>query len=783
MIKIILNILLVSGFVFAQSQYDPSSDLRQTFCPNQGDFTRVSINHTQALRSIVERLQVDENCASVASGTSRLIQSLTNLDSLKTDNTELGEAEISLDLFEQEFASYQASFIDRYVRNNSPVVNGVSTLPSNSDIQNALANFLSSDSTAITYTNRISDLRIDIIDLQLSYGFSKSDKRVEDRKNKLIAIQSNLSSVLGQLSSSSHCINNNQYLKTNALSLVTGLASTFMNDFAGTAISLGSNFVSSVSDLIRTIKSNHKLIKLRDADFMDSIGCSYLGMARTYCSARNANSLVQNISFIKSGTQKGCKNCKTLLLGLKLKNKTLRVLNQWITSLFAASPPINLNAASPKTEAEDLRANFAKLKITLSAIFSDARTDLSFATSAQQRTNILASLFNSIYFRILANNGGSSNSTSSFSTLPYLNSFALDRSCGPYVYLYSRGTQRTIVRDSNLNCLADVQNNFGGEREFSVDELEETMERLNLEAQEFVANEVAKSSKVNSQEILKEFDDLSFGTSPRKVLLELIQYNNDLLKYLETYTGDKKNLILLINRMNRSYSEALAKEAQLECTVQQPNPDNSNSSSDNPFIRSSINCEANRLAEEKVSGLSLIFAPGREELYVQDAFNSILKTHVDIAVERGDITNEELIFLMNDETNNQADVLSRYALTRSAVAADTEWAMSKTKVNIEVFSSMFEKPLYRIIKKLKSKKSNEDRQTLGRLCIASLVSKSNSRTFRKIKSLCRGTYIRSLFPKELNDLRYNDSFGKKYEDKICTMFDHNQRIQFFEDRI
>jgi hypothetical protein len=777
----ILYFALVSVYTYAAKT---SSLLLSAFCPSVGTQTSQALIQSQKLDDIITQLKEDPNCSSVAASTQNLLSNITSLDSMISSQDEGSQISRKLSLYEEQQAFERAGLIasfredsrTSYIRTN-PNANETDI---NEYVDFQAENYIPESELLSLFNTKVNELKVEKLSNQLQVGFDEENNT--DVTNKVNSIKANMGSIFTALNTSSACTNANESIAPSIISNVLGLASSFIPGVAGIAVGLGSELINSSAELIRNMKYNGLRRDVERNEMKEALSCSFEGIMNTYCKAKDTLNLI-HFESIKKSPDCDTENCKLLNSGIDLISKKSSSLNSWINLILSGAAPRDESQVGPYSSAISLRATFNVLKQTLDGMLNGARYQLSLPGS--NKNLVIRNLMESLATTI-ANNASGGGSSS-----PYADFFQVenDKECGAWAYIYNpadNNDRRLEGRDTQVSCAEYATALY--ETPVPVSTLQERIRVLNEETSGTVAFAIQLVSEENTSSILSRYDSLNniFKSSPQDFMDNTLKYYSDFRAYL---AANNINRILLNNLILRAENQIFKAKKVIsftKCsdfddpTTTDPtttDPTNDDQNLMTLFQFTNLAGESCDVEATKLANLSLILAPNQQVLSVENSLRAVFREHVEIAKLNGDISNENLILILNSNSEDSSSILVRNSLGKQQLFEDSTTAMSISKDNLKNFWKTFSKAIIATAKNLKSSK---DEYVLGRLCVRAALSPLTSKRIKKLKRYCTGSVYKST-NREVQDIRFDDIISVEFKDKACTVYNFQRKIEYLNN--
>ncbi len=758
--------LFVAVFGLNALAVDSSGLLLSAFCPNTGTQTAQALNQSQQLGNIVEILKTDPECSGLASGTQNLINNVASLESIRTSADETSRIREKLELFEENaaiersniLANFEAQFQAQYMADNP----SATTSEVEQQVSLAVGGHVPYSDYLSSLELTVNELRIEQFSNRLEVGFDADDRAVEHQQIALI--QSNMSSLLSTLSTSTSCTNANESIAPAVVSNVLGLASSVIPGIVGSVVGLGASIVNGSAQLIRNLKYNGLSRSVERNQMKQALSCTFEGLTNTYCKAQDSLNLIK---YNQEMERDNCftSDCKLLKVGIDLLSKKSNSLNSWINLIISGATPSNADAVFTYERAINLQARFNINTQELEGVLNGARNELS--RPGARETTILRNLMETLATRVAFRSFEEGNSFGTGRALPYADFFQRngDKECGAFAYFFNpdRDDRQLEERDATNgeSCIVAANNTYPLPLTVSIAELQERVRLLTEETSATVAFQVQLVSEENTSSILSRYESVDnlFNSSPKRFLKDLRKYYADFESYLDKNDIDRP---LLRNYIERAVNQS----AKVETIIR------ANSCTDFDDVADDCDVETTKLTL-----LRRTLAPSQQVLSVQNSLRGIFREHVEISKLNNDISDEDLLLLLDTSTEDSSNILARNNLDQQAVLEDADTAKSISKGNLKNFWDIFERGIYGTLKELRR---DGDLNVLGRLCVRAAISPLSKRQYRKLTKYCGGTVYKSVNPK-IADIKFDDVINKAFESKACSVFNFKRRQLFLNN--
>ena len=738
---------------FAASSYDPTNDLITAYCSGSvGEHSRNALAQAEALKDTVERIKNDAACSDVYAASMNLYENLSKLGSLYENNKNSQEFKVNRFFDEME--------IERSRLMDSHIASYLSAHPGATP-QELAAERLSYSPTSPLLTSleeTYAQEKINLISTTITLDGPQQKNEQDYRIQKIAAIKSGVENLFSSLKSSTECSRNYGNLLSQMGAQVLGTAGSIYSGIIGSSLLAGSVFISGTSELITQIKYKTKLDELKNTRLQLALGCSLEGIAKTYCEARNTQTVLNNILKFDPSVAE-----QNVFKGISLLTKEIIPFNKWVQRIVAGSNPTTTSQADDRIKAFDLRNTLESFKQGLMGGINETANTINNLTGS---TDVITAKKNTLIITLMGDIAAtispiqhSSSSGGGAKVTPYSNAFANDKECGAYVYIYSVGRERVKGPNPQGNpesCQDYLRRAFADTwiNPPSTDTIRMIVDNLNAEATEYVSLRLNQVLEENPRLVmaLYESEDPRTLTTPHEFLDGITLYLNKFRSELRSRENGK--LIRLIEKT----------EIQINNAVEIINSD---------------------VPEDlQLSRLGILLAPNQLTFSINNALREIVKQDVDMKLKNKKISNDDLQFLLKITPTNSVDLFTKYYLNIQMAQDDAALAKNMTKKNLEVFGSLFSenylKNLAALQKDWENNHSEDVRRQIGLNCVQALIVPDESRLHgKKLDKLCAQVFYPSS-NSQVPNLNYDELKNKNFDSRVCRIYDFKKKLQLLE---
>lgn len=746
-------LLLTISSAQAKVSYDPTNDLVTAYCSGSvGEHSRSALIQAEALKDTVERIKEDTACRDVYAISMNLYSNLIKLGSMYEENK--SSQEFKVNRLYDEMEKERSTLIDAHIASFMQAHPGASS----QDLAQERLNFTPSSTLLTALETNYSQAKVSLISSSIAQDNPTQYSEQADRLDKIAAIKSGVENLFGALKTSTECSKNYGNLLSQMGAQVLGTAGSIYSGIVGAALLAGSVFISGTSDLITHIKYNTKINELSNTRLQFALGCSIEGIAKTYCEARDTQTILRNIV-----ETDGPRSSLNVFKGIDLLTKQIVPYNKWVQRIVAGSNPSNTTQAQERINAFNLRNQLEVFKQSLEGSINEtANTINNLSGSADELLNkkntLTISLMTKLSGIINPYNGGEN---------AYSAAFANDMACGHIVYLYSLGKSRikeNLANGTSESCGDYVRRafptTFTNPPALSI--LRSLIDVLNVEATNYATLKLNQVLEENPRLVMALYDSQDPRTlsTPRDFLEGTAVY---LSKFRQELPSSSTKLLRLMDKTMAQINDAL-------------------------------NIIEGDVPEDlQISRLGILLAPNQLTLSVNNALREIVKQDIDMKLKSGNLAQEDLRFLLKTTPTNGVDLFTKYYLNLQMAQDDAAMAKNMTKKNLEVFGSLFADTYLKNLTELKKEwdrnHSEDVRRQIGLNCLEALLvpdessmhqNKLFSQKGKRLDKVCAEALYLSSNPNQVADLSYAKLKEQSFENRVCRIYDFKRKLLLFE---
>ncbi len=724
----LIFILCGLQLVQAAESYDPTSDLLFAFgsrCQSVGSISSGALNDSVSIRNLVQTIRDDASCAGIT-GALNSIDSL-NIDALLNDKTMKND---------QEYLASHAG-----------------------DLEIAIATETKQNPIDQEYVDA---LKAELVTTKVKIIKSKNDPNREQQKKKLETIrnfQKYSNSLFAKLKSSDQCLQSRPSLAAQVSAQVLGLGSTLTSGVVGSLMLATGNLVDNFISYFHDKKLNGELKKGSSVALGEALGCSFEGMATTYCQARD----VQTIITVNDKVRGKDIDTPSWLDGVDAVGQSMPAYENWAGTIDAGSPAGTAGRASDKKTAKKSQNDLSLVKIDLDQIFSESKHNLSHAETNEKRLDITRKALNDMAEQMMPKCSPGSCSPSPFAAV-----FASDQHCGPFIYLYSKGVDKVRKDSSQISCTQYVSTMYNPPPDLNVD-VAPTLDRVMSEANSYVDSQLSQVNESNPNLVLTKIDALTAnGHSAREFLQAAISYFDRLLQDPQSISR-KPLQRSLIEKTKKQLQNALQVSERVEIPVVQTLP---------ATIVRMIPVDAS----QNVADISRELIPNGDKSAVPKAISEIINQDIDDKIKRGEL-DQNLSLLMRLSASDSLSELIRFYVGVEPARAQARSSKELTKNNLNVLAGVFNSSLKDRFEKLKkaAKSDSEQAENLALLCMQALAIPDAPKIGDlELNEYCKGTVYYSHAEKSQIKMDYNELLTKDYSDRACAVYDFYRKVKLYD---
>lgn len=715
----------------ADQSYDPTSDLLFAFgsrCQSVGSISSGALNDSVSIRNLIQTIRSDANCSGIAGALSS-IESL-NIDALLNDKTMKDD---------QEYLASHAG-----------------------DLEIAIAAETKQNPVDQEYVDA---LKAELVATKVKIIKSKNDPNREQQKKKLETIrnfQKYSNALFAKLKSSDQCLQSRPSLAAQIGAQVLGLGSTLTSGVVGSLMLATGNLVDNFISFYRDKKINGSLKQGSSVALGEALGCSFEGMATTYCQARD----VQTIISVNDKVRGKDVTPPTWLDGVDAVGQSMPAYENWAGTIDAGSPAGTAGRASDKKSAKQSQNDLSLVKIDLDQIFSESKHNLSHAETNEKRLDITRKALNDMAEKMKPER--QCTQTSCVSVGPFLPVFASDPDCGPYIFLYSKGVDKTRKDSSQTSCTQYVASTYNPPPDLNVD-VGPVLDLVMSEANSYVDSKLSQVNESNPNLVLTKIDALTAnGHSAREFLQAAIAYFDRLLQDPQSISR-KPLQRSLIEKTKKQLQNALQVSERVEIPIIQTIP---------ATIVRMVPVDAS----QNVADISRELIPNGDKSAVPKAISEIINQDIDDKIKRGEL-DQNLSLLMRLSASDSLSELIRFYVGVEPARAQARSSKELTKNNLNVLAGVFNSSLKERFEKLKkaAKSDLEQAENLALLCMQALAIPDAPKVGDlELNEYCKGAVYYSHAEKSQIKMDYNELLTKDYSERACAVYDFYRKVKLYD---
>lgn len=726
--RVILCITLIFQFsLFSRAAgYDPTNDLFFAFgskCKGKGPINNNALNDGAGLKHIIESIRDDNACKG-------LTGALSDIESLNIPQL-LKERLTENDL---EYMSMQSNDLELAIQAESK-----SSTPDSSYIAALKAELLAT--------------KVNIAKSQKLSNQEKTRRRLETIDN----FQKYSNVLFSKLKQSDQCLTKNPNLSAQIGAQVLGLGSTLASGLVGSLMLATGNLIDNFVSFFRERSLGNKIKEITNNRLGEAIGCAFEGLGYTYCQARDVETV---INFNKNKTD-GKSNSPSWLDGIGVIGQDVQSYLDWVTQVDSGSPAGTTGRASDKKSALSLQNDLRSAKIDLEGILNTAKRTV---TQSSNKLDATRKALNDMSAKMQPK--ASCDSTGvCVQAGPFISSFTSDPSCGPYIFIYSRGADRVRKDNGTIPCTTYITTQYPNPPDINT-EVGPIIDKLVAEATQTVNIQLSQVNESNPNLVLSKVDSRSANRrSARDFLTSSLAYLENLLKDPNSI-AKRKNQKELIEKTKTQILNSLAIIEKSEEPVDPNSPNGPKQPAD---------------PTKKIADLSKELIPQGDTFAIPKALSEIINQDIDQKVSLGQI-DDNLAALMQLSSNDSLGELIKYYIGLEAAKTQSRSAKELTKANLTAFGSIFSENLEARMEKLdKEAKTDPDAdESLALLCMQSLAVPDSPKIGETdVTKYCSGKKYTSVYENSGIKMDYNELSKKSYPEKACAVYDFYRKSYLY----
>lgn len=724
----VASTLLFSTVAIAADSYDPTNDLFFAFgskCKGKGPINSTAFNEGAGLKHILEGIRDDASCKGVT-GALADIENL-NIPQLLKDR----DAENDL-----EYMSMQANDLELAIQTESK----------------------GSTPDAVYVTA----LKEELVNTKVNIAKSKKLSNQEKTRKRLETIENyqKYSNVLfSRLKQSDQCLTKNPNLSAQIGAQVLGLGSTLASGLVGSLMLATGNMIDNFVSFFREKSLGSKIKGITNNRLGEAIGCSFEGLSNTYCQARDVETV---INFNKNKSEP--KGDKDWLEGIGIVGQDSQAYLDWVTQVKAGSPAGTTGQASDKKTALALENELRSVKIDIDGLLNTAKRTVS---QSPNKTDATRKALNDLAAKITPKASfDSSTGSTTIGGGPFGGVFNADTSCGPYVYLYSKGVDRTRKDAGQISCTTYVASQYPNLPDINT-EVGGLIDTVVSEATQDVNIQLSQVNESNPNLVLSKADSkMQNRRSAREFLNSAVAYLNNLLAD-PTSIAKRKNQRDLIEKTKTQIENSLVIMDKTLDTI--------------PATKTVVAKQVPADPAQKIADISKELIPQGDTFAIPKALSEITNQDIDQRISLGQI-DENLAVLMQLSSNDSLSELIKYYIGLEAAKTQSRSSKELTKSNLTALGSIFSENLAGRMEKLstEAKQDPDANESLALLCMQSLaVPESPKIGDIDVSKYCSGKVYQSIYNKSGIKMDYSQLSMKSYPERACSVYDFYRKSYLY----
>jgi len=763
-----LTMMIPYQYVRAASSYDPTGDLMNAFgskCNSHGALNAAADSDTSSLKSIIGTLKDDTTCHGIA-GILDQISGL-NIDQLQ--------------------AGYQAN------RDQSLLATEINDLQSAIKAENAKAN----PDTAL-----ISAWELELDQANVNFIKAKGlshELNLESRISTIKNFQMYATKLYGQLQNS-ECTSNPKHagLKAEIGAQFLGLASTMAPGLIGSTMLGVGDILDNMFSFARENALADKIRDLTSSSLGQAAECAIDGVSASYCQARDSLNIIKTNAKIQEGQ---AEFSDPTYNGVNVVGKDMKTYIEFASRVKAGARADSGPRATEKGGATQTIANLEILQAGLDGAIGDGEKDLA---EAPDPVGKLKQVIAGVANRMTGSAQPVSSITISGLTVdtpagPLATFFVDDVSCGPLIYFYSIGRERS--RRPPINALEPCQDYVT--RVFTnpptLDSVKINVNKAMAEAQTSI---IARSSRI------QEYD-------PELVFAEAYKENGNRIKPVEFLDNASAYLNVLLDEKDHGGIAATPRiESLIKKTIKQiqdtqdiidhkykpPPPVVKADAIKTPKTKSSTGPgtygnggssidippspnpppQKELTPAEELSYLQRIINPSGDVFNIPNELNQLVEQDIDHKIGQGKLDPALARNIELSVANSLGALIQQYIGLDSGKAQANN-AKGSSKKTLAVVGDLFSKQLELRMQELMSSNDEPSQENLNLLCMraalvptGAMVGNSELKKFGKIDldKYCKDRVYKSVYEKSGIVMEYNKiKSTKDFEERVCTVYD------------
>lgn len=734
--KITVIIFFISSLGWADA-YDPTNDLMFAFgsrCKGKGPINNTAIQDGAGLKYIAESIKDDSACKGITGA-------LSDIDSLNIPSL-LDERNYETDL---EYMSMQSK-----------------------DLEMAIAAEMATTNPDMDY---VTALKAELVSAKINIAKSQKMSNQERTRKRLSTINnfSKYTNILfARIKQSDQCFAKNPNLPAQLGAQILGLGSTFGSGIVGSLMLGMGNLIDNFISFFRDRSLGKKIEAIESHRLGEAVGCSLEGLSYTYCQARDVQTILDATKNKLGDNSKK----PSWMIGIGVIGQDVQSYLDWITKVDAGSPAGTVGRASDKKSAFSMQNELRAVKIDLEGILNTAKNTVARSTN---KTDATKKALNDLAAKMLPKYDPMSGTSSSgvFSNL-----FTGDPSCGPYIYLYSKGVdkERAVGSDASEQCSTYVSRKYGGALPNIDTEVGPLLENLVSEATQQVNIQLSQVNESNADLVMVGPDS---RTQNRRSAREFL---NSAVAYLDTLLNDpnsiakKQNQKNLIEKTKKQITNALTIIDRTEDIIETSTPDPNDPTK-------VIVTQTTQPADipKKLADLSKELIPQGDTFAIPKALSEIINQDIDQKISAGQIDENLSALMQLSATDSLSELIENYIGLEPA-KSQARSARDNSKNNLTSLASLFGSSIEERMAKLSrtAKDDVDDDESLALLCMQSIaVPEAPKIGTLDIGKYCAGKTYQSIYENSGIKMDYNELSKKPFPERACAVYDFYRKSHLY----
>jgi|GEM_PF-3420672 len=700
--------------------YDPTDDLIAAFggqCSSSGDLTDAALSQSGALKGVISAIKNDTAC-----------QSLIPL----ANNMETDLAATLQNRSEEENLGHNVD-----------------------DLNAALQVELAKPSRDLTY---IGALQAELASERIQLVRAKQDTSRSLKQKPNVAAQNfyaHSTAFLDGLAASSDCVNKHPNILAQAGAQILKSSADFASGMTGSVLLTAGGAIDHFVQFIRNYEISKAQRGLINARMSHALGCTFEGLASTYCRARDLRLVVEANK--NAQTQA---SCGTVAEGTNLLSRDLAAFQAFVDSIYAGSPASGAATATEKTGVITLRSGLENLKVTLDGDTSGGEKNYESSHTPAEKNNatraLLQKLTNDVIQKMNVNlsvNGGNYSQTG-----PIGDTFSSDPTCGVLTYYYTRGASQACIRDvsdgfdPSTSCMTCINRKFPTAGLPTIAEIKTTSKTILGFGNDYVSRQEGIYKQNNPQLALSTSE--TYGPN-QKSARDFLANATTYLEHLKAepggiYSGTG-------SQMRKTIDNSLDRIKKVQESL-----DASRSGTGDPA--------------DTTKNIVGLVAPGSDTNYIPRELSLIVKQDLDTKLAAGKIDPQLSLILELSTSDSLSEFMDSYKGLES-IRTQIRDAKRLTRENLDSVGKIFGENINDILQKMTkdAEGSPDAKDDLALFCVQTLLIPAAPKVEgANVTKYCKNTSYKPLDSKS-KSLDFNDLAQKSYDERACSVYDFYRR--------